>query len=72
MVEYSTEVEGFEISKFKCVTCVYRGSPLNRPPCNQCVFYKDYPKYKEDVRITTSKLEEYTVSKYPEYVGDSE
>jgi len=58
--------------KVKCKTCVYRKLPLNSVTCQKCIFRKNSPNYKEDVTITTSKLEEYTISKYPEFASDDE
>ena len=54
----------------KCVKCIHRNSnAMNKnSPCFPCVFYDNKPNYKEDVRITTNKLDEFTIEKYPQYL----
>lgn len=56
----------------KCVTCVYRILSLKDKTCNNCIFYPDFPNYKEDVTITTTKLEFFTAERYSQYAKNSD
>jgi hypothetical protein len=54
----------------KCVKCIHRNSGIlsKKSPCFPCVFYDNKPNFKEDVRVTTNKLDEFTIEKYPQYL----
>ena len=54
----------------KCVTCVHRILDMRCNACQHCIFYKDFPNYKEDVTITTTKLDFFTAERYPQYAQD--
>lgn len=54
----------------KCVTCVHRILSIKDRTCNSCIFYPNFPKYKEDVRLTTKKLDYFTIERYPQYAQD--
>jgi hypothetical protein len=57
---------------FKCVTCVHRILDMRCNACQTCIFYHDYPNYKEDVTITTTKLDYFTTERYPQYAENSD
>jgi len=57
----------------KCITlCIHRNSEFTRKnsACYHCAFYDDKPNYREDVKLTTTKLDFFTAERYPQYAQD--
>lgn len=54
-----------------CPKCIRRDVPLNwktNKICSDCLFsQKFFPNFKLDVTLTTSKLDYFTIERYPQY-----
>ena len=43
----------------KCSSCTHRFSKLYCMPCKSCIFTKNLPSYKMDIRITNTKIDSF-------------
>ena len=68
MVGTPQEVLG---NSYKCPTCQFRMLGLYTKKCKECIFIKGekYPNYKFDIKLANSKLDFFTIEKYPQYSG---
>ena len=57
--DYGKNVIPKKPDDYVCPSCTFRNLTLKSVKCRYCIFRKEHPNYKLDVRIANMKLDDY-------------